>query len=162
DVVRFQAKLLARGLKGQKLVVRLKEQTASSKDAKSASEIARTEVQAPADGESLRVELVHTPKQTGEKTFVLEVDPQLRELQQDTNRIERDVTVRKQKLKVLLVENEPRYEFRYLKSFFERDETIDLHVVLLSSDPEYSEEDRFALPTFPTAKDDLYSYDVVI
>jgi hypothetical protein len=70
--------------------------------------------------------------------------------------------VRKQKLKVLLVDTEPRYEFRYLKNYLERDETIDLHIVLLSSDPEYSEQDRSALPTFPAARDDLFGYDVVI
>ena len=72
------------------------------------------------------------------------------------------VTVRKEKLKVLLVESEPRYEFRYLKNYLEREETIDLSVVLLSSDPEYSEQDRAALPTFPAAKDELFAYDVVI
>jgi len=162
DIVRFQAKLLARGFQGEKLVVRLKEQKAGSKDPKSARELQSVEVEAPADGQSRRVELIHRPKETGEQTFVLEVEPRPRELQTGNNRIEREVTVRKQKLKVLLVESEPRYEFRYLKSFLERDETIDLHVVLLSSDPEYSEQDRYALPTFPAAKDELYAYDAVI
>jgi hypothetical protein len=162
DLVRFQAKLLARGVKGQKLVVRLKERPAGSKDDKNATDLQSTEVQAPGDGEPLRVELVHTPKETGEKTYVLEVERLSREIQKENNRIEREVTVRKQKLKVLIVENEPRYEFRYLKNFLERDETIDLHVVLLSSDPEYGEQDRYAIPTFPAAKDDLYSYDVVL
>ena len=35
-------------------------------------------------------------------------------------------------------------------------------MVLLSSDPEYSEQDRSALPTFPAAKDELFDYDVVL
>ena len=38
-----------------------------------------------------------------------------------------------------MVDSEPRYEFRYLKNYLERDETIDLNVVLLSSDPNYSD-----------------------
>ena len=63
---------------------------------------------------------------------------------------------------MLLVDSEPRYEFRYLKNYLEREETIDLNVVLLSSDPEYSEQDRSALPTFPAAKDELFAYDVVL
>ena len=109
-----------------------------------------------------RVELVHRPKGKGERTFILEIDKQPRELQAENNRIERVVTVRKEKIKVLLVESEPRYEFRYLKNYLEREETIDLGVVLLSSDPEYSEQDRSALPTFPAAKDELFAYDVVI
>jgi len=162
DAVRFQAKLLARGFQGQKVVVRLKERDASNPDPKAARDLESTEVDAPADGQPRRVELVHRPKTTGERTFILEIEPKPRELQVENNRIERAVTVRKEKLKVLLVESEPRYEFRYLKNYLEREETIDLSVVLLSSDPEFSEQDRAALPTFPTAKDDLFGFDVVI
>ncbi|MGZ3485516.1 MAG: VWA domain-containing protein [Isosphaeraceae bacterium] len=162
DAVRFQAKLLARGFQGQKVVVRLMERDATSADPKAARELASTEVEAPADGQPRRVELVYRPKTTGERTFILEIEPKPRELQVENNRIERVVTVRKEKLKVLLVESEPRYEFRYLKNYLEREETIDLGVVLLSSDPEYSEQDRSALPTFPAAKDELFAFDVVI
>jgi hypothetical protein len=35
-------------------------------------------------------------------------------------------------------------------------------VVLLSSDPEYSEQDRSALPTFPAAKEELFANDVIL
>ena len=108
------------------------------------------------------MELVYHPKTTGERTFILEVDPRPRELQTDNNRIERAITVRKEKLKVLYVDTEPRYEFRYLKNYLERDETIDLNIVLLSSDPAYSQQDRSALSTFPAAKDALFAYDAVL
>ena len=162
DAVRFQAKLLARGFQGQKVVIRLLEADADQRDPKAVRQLATTEVEAPADGKPRRVELVHRPKTTGERTFILEIEPKPRKLQTENNRIERVVTVRKEKLKVLLVESEPRYEFRYLKNYLEREETIDLSVVLLSSDPEYSEQDRSALPTFPAAKDELFAFDVVI
>ncbi len=95
----------------------------------------------------------------------MEVELKPREIQADNNAMSRVVNVRKEKLKVLLVDGEPRYEYRYLKSFLERDRTIDLKVVLLSSDPEYAEQDPYALPGFPTLKDGpdgLFSYDVVI
>src|SRR6185437_6501616 len=62
----------------------------------------------------------------------------------------------------LYLDSEPRYEFRYLKNYLERDKSIDLNVVLLSSDTEYSEQDRSALPTFPSSKEDLFAYAVVI
>jgi hypothetical protein len=162
DNVRFQAKLLARGLAGEKVTVRLKELEPGSGGASVPRELESREVQAPPDGETRRVELVHRPKETGDRTFIIEVDQRPRELQTDNNRIERVVTVRKEKLKVLVVDSEPRYEFRYLKNYLERDETIDLSIVLLSSDPEYSDQDRSALPTFPASKDDLFSYDVVV
>jgi hypothetical protein len=162
DAVRFQAKLLARGFAGQKVQVRLLERPNEGSDPKAGKLLESVDVEAPTDGEPRRVELVHRPKETGERMFVLEIEPRPRELQVENNRIERVVTVRKEKLKILFVESEPRYEFRYLKNFLEREETIDLSVVLLSSDPEYSEQDRAALPTFPAAKDDLFAQDVVI
>ena len=162
DAVRFQAKLSARGFAGEKAVVHLKELAPGSKDAASGREIDSKEVDLPRDGQSTRVELVHHPKETGERTFVIEVDKLPRELQSDNNRLERVVNVRKEKLRVLVVDSEPRYEFRYLKNYLERDETIDLNVVLLSSDPNYSEQDRSAIPTFPASKEDLFKYDVVL
>ncbi len=162
DAVRFQAKLSARGFTGEKAVIRLKELPPGSKDPASAREIESKEVDLPGNSETKRVELVHHPKSTGERTFIIEVDKLPRELQTDNNRIERVVNVRKEKLRVLIVDSEPRYEFRYLKNYLERDETIDLNVVLLSSDPNYSDQDRSAIPTFPASKDDLFAYDVVL
>ncbi|AMV37322.1 VWA domain-containing protein [Planctomyces sp. SH-PL62] len=162
DAVRFQAKLAARGFEGRKVTLRLRERPPGAKADEPGVEIKSIEVDAPPDGKPARVEIVHEPKETGEKTFVLEVDPRPRELQVDNNRIERTVSVRKEKLKVLLVESEPRYEFRYLKNYLEREETIDLSVVLLSSDPEYSEQDRSAIPVFPASKEDLFGFDVVL
>lgn len=162
DLVRFQAKLTARGFEGQELVVKLRERPPGTTDPSAGREIESVRVQAPPEGESLRVEIGHRPHQTGELVYTLEVEQKPRELQAENNRLDRAVTVRKEKLKVLLVDNEPRYEFRYLKNFLEREETIGLNVVLLSSDPEYSDQDRSALPTFPTSKDELFSHDVVL
>jgi hypothetical protein len=162
DVVRFQAKLISRGFEGQKVAVLLKELPPGSTDPKTAKLIETAEVVAPADGQPRRVELIHRPRETGERSFIIEIEPRPRELQVQNNRIERSVTVRKEKLKVLLVDSEPRYEFRYLKNFLEREPTIDLGVVLLSSDPEYGEQDRSALLTFPASKDDLFAYDVIL
>ncbi|MGP0062357.1 MAG: VWA domain-containing protein [Isosphaeraceae bacterium] len=162
DAVRFQAKLSARGFDGQKVEVRLKEREPGSTDPKSDQVLETKILEAPRDGQPARVELVYRPKVTGERTFIIEVDPRPRELQTDNNRIERVITVRKEKLKVLYVDSEPRYEYRYLKNYLDREESIDLSVVLLSSDPEYSEQDRAALPTFPASKNDLFTYDVVL
>ncbi len=162
DAVRFQAKLSARGFQGEKITVRLKERDPGSDDPKSDRVLETKEVDAPRDGQPDRVELVYRPKVPGEKIYIIEVDPKPRELQNDNNRIERVITVRKEKLKVLYVDSEPRYEFRYLKNYLDREDSIELNVVLLSSDPEFSEQDRAALPTFPASKDALFSYDVVL
>ena len=86
-------------------------------------------------------------------TFIVEVEsPRTASSRSENNRIEKVINVREEKLKVLYVDSEPRYEFRYLKTFLDRERTIDLNVVLQSSDPQYSNQDRAALPTFPSSK----------
>ena len=74
DAVRFQAKLLGPGLRGRK--GRRPAQGARARLARpqGARELESIEVEAPADGQPKRVELVHHPKTTGERTFILEVD----------------------------------------------------------------------------------------
>ena len=152
----------ARGFEGEKVKVRLKEREPGSDDPKSDRVLETDERRCPRERPARARRAGLSAQDHRRATFIMEVDPRPRELQTDNNRIERVITVRKEKLKVLYVDSEPRYEFRYLKNYLDRDESIDLNIVLLSSDPEYSEQDRSALPTFPAAKDDLFAYDVVL
>jgi hypothetical protein len=165
DSVRFDARLTTHGFAGQKLNVRLRRRVPGSTDPNRIEDLETVDVTAPPDGQATRVVVVHRPKQTGDITYILEIEPRPREIQTENNRIVRTINVRKEKLKVLFVEGEPRYEFRYLKNFLERDPTIDLGVVLLSADEEYSEQDPTALPGFPQLKegpDGLFNFDVVL
>lgn len=163
DLVRFQAKLAGRGFAGQEITVRLLELPKGSKDRAQAREIGRSApVRIPPDGQPVRVEIGHRPKETGDVTFLLEVEPQPRELRVDNNRIERTVNVRKDKLKILLTDGEPRYEFRYLKEFLRREETTQVKVVLQAADREFANQDETALPYFPITKEELFDFDVVI
>ena len=73
DAVRFQAKLLARGFQGQKVVVRLKERDPARQPRRRHASSQSKEVE-PRRRPARRVELVHRPKTTGERTFILEVD----------------------------------------------------------------------------------------
>ena len=162
DLVRFQPKLTSKGFAGQDVALRLFEKDASSADPNAKRLLETINVPAPPDGQPKRVEITHRPKKTGQITYVVEIDVKDRELDPNNNRLERMIHVREEKLKVLFVDNEPRYEFRYLKNFLQREKTVDLRVVLLSSDPQYSNQDLYALPTFPSSKDDLFEFDVVI
>ncbi len=163
DLIRFQAKLSSRGFAGQEVTIKLRQKTggAESPDA-DAIDLESIKVVAPPDNQPKPVEIGYRPHETGSFTYILEVEQKPRELQTDNNRVVRTITVRKEKLKVLLVDSEPRFEYRYLKNCLDRDETVDVSVVLFSSDPEYSEQDRSAIPTFPAAKEDLFAYDVVV
>jgi uncharacterized membrane protein len=162
DLVRFQPKLTSRGYAKQELTIKLKQKVPTSSDPNATKELETIKINAPPDGQPRRLEIGHRPRQTGQITYIVEVEKKDRELSGENNRIEKTITVREERLRVLYVDAEPRYEFRYLKTFLDRERTIELNVVLQSADPQYSNQDRAALPTFPSSRDELFAYDVVI
>lgn len=168
DTVRFEAKLSSRGFVGRPITVRLLEAPPDSGDSAldQGVEVASVQVEAPVDGQAIPFELVYRPEETGRFDFIVVAETQPREDRIENNRLRRTIAVREDKIKVLLVDGQPRYEYRYLKTFLERrPESIDLQVVLQTADPEYSAQDIVALPNFPTATegdDGLFGYDVVI
>lgn len=165
DQVRFQARLSGHGFAGEPVEVRLVRRAVEAPPGSLGEEVGRVTVTAPADGQAVPVEIPHQPRETGEFLYSLEIETRPRELLVENNRVERTVNVRDEKLRVLMVEGEPRYEFRYLLSFLKRDKTIDLKAVLQSADPEFSEQEATALPTFPTIRDGpegLFSFDVIL
>lgn len=155
DPMSFTAKVKSFGSAGKKLTLRLR------KDGEPAT-LASQEIKAPPDGQPLKVELSYTSSQAGEYDLVLEVVPQSDETNKQNNSEIRHVSVREEKIRVLLVDGVPRYEFRYLKQLFERDKSTELSTLLQDADLEYSQEDRTALEHFPVKKEDLAKYDVVI
>lgn len=73
------------------------------------------------------------------------------------------------KHRVLLVQGTPTYEFRFLKSFLERELSKPnlagasrLQTVLQDADPDYASTDPTALKNFPTNRDELFAFDVII
>jgi hypothetical protein len=155
DVVNFEAKLSARGIDGGRATVRLRDRDRDLV-------LATQQVDIPADDQPVAVRLQHRPREVGDVTFVIEVDPVEREFQTRNNSLERRVSVREEKLRVLFVESYPRFEYRFLKHLLERDPSIELHVLLLEADLEYAEMDRTAITHFPTSKEELRTYDVIL
>ncbi len=68
------------------------------------------------------VRLTYVPETPGDKLFVVEVPVQEGETEPRNNRIEHEVHVAETKrVRVLLIDDVPRYEFRFIKSLFERE-----------------------------------------
>jgi hypothetical protein len=155
DVVNFECKLSGAGFEGQKVPVALREKGKPAV-------LARAEVTIPADGRPQPVRLSFRPTQVGQFEFVVEAEPQEGEFQTENNRLTRMVQVRKEKIRVLLVEGRPRFEFRYLRNMLQRDETIALDTFLQEADLEHAEQDASALRAFPRRREELFAYDVVI
>jgi uncharacterized membrane protein len=65
-------------------------------------------------------------------------------------------------IRVLYVEGEPRWEFRFVKSLLEREnKTVNLQVLLLAADVDWLAHDKTAIRQFPPKKE-LDQFDVVI
>ena len=155
DVVSFECRLTASGFQGKKVVLSLRE---NGKPAV----LAKTEVTVEADGQPQPVRVPFRPTQVGRFEFVIEAQPQEGELKTERNRLVRAVQVRKEKIRVLLVQAYPSFEFRYLRNMLQRDEMIALHTVLQEADLEHAEQDASALRVFPLRREELFAYDVVI
>jgi hypothetical protein len=155
DVVSFQAQIKATGLEGQPAKVVLRREGESPA-------LAELAVVLPAAGKTLSVRLTDRPTKAGDVTYFVEVTPREDETDKNNNRQRRKVTVRDDKIRVLLAQGYPNYEFRFLKTLLERDRSVQLSTYLQDADPEYAEQDKSALRSFPVNRDDLLAYDVVI
>jgi uncharacterized membrane protein len=155
DVVPFECKLTGTGFQGTKAAVTLREKDKNET-------LAKTEVTVGPDDQPQPVRLIYRPTEVGRFEYVVEVEPQAGESQTENNRQSHAVEVRKEKVRVLLAQAYPSYEFRYLRNLLERDETIELATVLQEADLEHSEQDKAALRVFPERKEDLFTYDVII
>ncbi len=155
DVVDFEAKLSGSGFAGKELSVVLRRQ--GKPDI-----LAETKVTPKADNQPQTVRLQYRPTEEGEFHYVVEVQPQEGELQTDNNRQERTVRVRKEQIRVLLVDSTPRFEYRYLRNLLARDTTIQLHTVLQEADIDHAGQDAAELPGFPVRREDVFRYDVII
>ena len=155
DPIQFQAKIRGSGYADQQVLLRLRHEgdptTLTSK-----------EITISADGQPQNVEMSYTSTIAGDFDFILEVVPSLDEPNTQNNMEARHISVRDEKIRVLLTDAVPRYEFRYLKQLLERDKSIELSTLLQDADVEYAQEDRTAIQTFPLKHAELSRFDVVI
>jgi hypothetical protein len=155
DAIRFECLLSATGEEGQKITVLLRE-----KD--SPTVLAKVEATAGPDGTSQPIRLDYRPAKIGHCTFIVEAEPLPGERQTDNNRLAKTIEVHKDKIRVLLTNATPSFEFRYLRNMLQRDETIALHTVCQEADVDDAAQDPSALRAFPSQQDALFAYDVVI
>ena len=153
DEVRVNVRVRSQGLAGEtaRLVLKL-----------GSEKIAEEEVRFAGDAEQL-VALKFTPERTGDFELEASIEPRADETVKDNNSRTQRLRVIDKKIKVLLVEQAPRWEYRYLQAMLMRDRRIEVKVVLFEGDPSISRgEGTPYLEGFPTRKDDLYKYDLIL
>ncbi|MCH5375553.1 MAG: VWA domain-containing protein, partial [Planctomycetes bacterium] len=119
----------------------------------------------PPEGEVQPYPLEWQPDRTGEVEFEIRLEPLKEESDRDNNQLVRKILIRDQPLKILLAENQPRYEYRYLKNFLEREPSVDVDSVLLKGDLQHALQDTSGQTLggrFPVRRDQLFAYDVII
>ena len=155
DPMLFKAKLRSFGFAGKKVSLQLRKEGEREI-------LATQEVIAPSDGQTSTVELSYTSEVAGEFDYVIEVAGDTDETNPLNNSETRHVSVREEKIRILLVDSAPRYEFRFLKQLLERDKSVEISTLLQDADLEYTQEDRTAISHFPVKKEELARLDVLI
>ena len=81
----------------------------------------------------------------------------------NNNEAARRLRVVDEKIKVLFVEQSPRWDFRYLHAVLTRDRRVEAKTLLLEGEPALAREENTPyLESFPENKKDLFEYDVVV
>ncbi|MGH7144567.1 MAG: hypothetical protein ACREJ2_10640 [Planctomycetota bacterium] len=111
------------------------------------------------DDHEVDLTLDYKPKQKGDFILRARAVPLDGEATILNNEKEQPVTVTDQKIKVLLIANEPSWEWRYMKNGMKRDRRIDVHMILFGGDRDIVGGDFLAaLPT----REDLFKYDLLV
>ena len=113
----------------------------------------------PAQGE-LQDTIIWSPRIVGDFTLLLQVPVEPDEALPKNNTQTMRIAVRSESLKVLVVDSQPRWEYRYLRNALERDPGVELHTVLFHPGIGMGGGNDY-LPAFPSTKEQISRYDVV-
>lgn len=106
--------------------------------------------------------IIWKPDGVGDYTLSLNIPVHPEERITDNNFRETPIAIREEKLKVLVVESLPRWEYRYLRNALSRDPGVEVNCLLFH--PGLSKVgggNRDYIPAFPDKLEDLAQYDVV-
>jgi hypothetical protein len=113
--------------------------------------------------ETQAVSLKFAPQKVGQFDLEARIDPRSDEVSKDNNSTKQRLKVVDNKIKVLLIEQKPRWEFKYIETLLYRDRRVDLKSILFEGDPGISKGEKSPyLAEFPAKKEDLLAYDLVI
>lgn len=114
------------------------------------------------DGEQF-VDLHFVPSEAGEAKIEVEIEPLVEEAAKENNQASARVRVTDQKFHVLLIEQEPRWDFRYLLAYLQRDRRLDVRCVVIDGEPGLDRDaDSVFLPALPNDREQFFKSEVLI
>jgi hypothetical protein len=166
DLVLQQVSAPAYGLLGEQVSIPFKIQSHLSREIRTAvtltsvdGEETRKEIVIPAYGLAQDT-LIWSPRELGDRTLKLGFPVVEGETLEDNNDQQFRISVRAEKLKVLVVESLPRLEYRYLRNALFRDPGVEVNTLLLHPGMPVGDGTNY-IKSFPESKELLSKYDVV-
>jgi hypothetical protein len=98
----------------------------------------------------------------GAARVAVEIEPFGDEVSAANNRVERGIRVVNEKINVLYIEGNARWEFRYLSAILKRDPRIKATFIATAAGPEFARNSPEHIERFPAKRDEAFKYDLVI
>jgi hypothetical protein len=90
------------------------------------------------------------------------IEPFDNEISMANNRVSRTVRIVNEKVNVLYVEGNARWEYRYLRAILKRDPRINSTFISSNAGPEVARNSPEHIERFPNEREDAFQYDLVI
>jgi hypothetical protein len=159
DQVLFEVLLTQHGYTGQTCEIRLTR--------RNQTEVLAQQKITLSEALTQRAQLIWQPTAIGREQFQISIVPLPDEARTDNNQQLVNLVVKEQQLKVLLVADEPNYDFRFLKDLLQREQQLELKTLLQAADVEFQEstpdnKSIISIKSWPATTAELNKYDVII
>jgi len=110
------------------------------------------------------VSLAFLPNQAGDFELAATVEsPDGTEIIAENNSWTRNLRILDSRIRVLIVEESPRWEFKYIQAMLLREQRVDLDCLVFDADPEVTRTPNSPyIENFPQRREDLFKYDLVL
>jgi len=124
--------------------------------------VGERKVELAEDGEQ-EVVFQYVPEELGEFRLEASVPVQAGEISEENNVISTRLRVVDNKIHVLFIDQDPRWDFRYLLAYLQRDRRLDVKCVLIDGEPGLDKlPDSPFLPGLPDDREGILKYEIII
>lgn len=166
DLVLENVNVPSYGLFGEQIAIPFKIRSHLAREVKTEISLAeanwdeiKKEITIPAMGE-VQEAILWSPHAIGEAELTLKLPVESDEGIAENNEQTFRISIREDKLKVLVVDSVPRWEYRYLRNALARDPGVEMNCILFHPDMGTGSGKNY-LPEFPGTKELISKYDVI-
>ncbi len=163
DPFAISATLATEGVEGESIRVNLREsRRAGTDDAGEGRIVDSKDVLVAPGGGAANVVFEHRQEQVGRYTYTVEVTPVEGESVAEDNARQATINVIDSRTKVLIVAGSPSWDYHYVTTLLQRDDTIEVSCWLQSADLSAVRDGDVVIDHLPTTAEELFAYDVVL